>query len=166
MINEDKEDSEKFEKLRREAEKKLEEAVDSSEGLSKEEAPPIKELLHELQVHQVELEMQNEKLRETRARLQKAKDKYSDLYDFAPVSYLTLNEEGEILDANLTAAKKLRTERDQLREEDLYKYVEEEDRDILYKHLRKAFREKSERSCELKVVPSPDGSTPESGESA
>ena len=70
------------------------------------EIPPmdIKELIEDLQVHQIELEMQNEELRRIQGDFEKARDKYSDLYDFSPVSYFTMNEKGIILEANLTAA--------------------------------------------------------------
>jgi PAS domain S-box-containing protein len=69
------------------------------------------ELLHELQVHQVELEMQNETLREALVEVQASRDRYADLYEFAPVGYLTLDSNGMIETINLTGAKLLATER-------------------------------------------------------
>ena len=68
-------------------------------------------LLYELQVHQIELEMQNEELRRASDQMESEREKYSDLYDFAPVGYLTLNREGEIHEANLTGATLLGMER-------------------------------------------------------
>lgn len=74
--------------------------------LIKVESPEsIQAIVHQLQVHQIELEMQNEELRRTQWELETARLRYFDLYDLAPVGYCTLNEQGLILEANLMAAK-------------------------------------------------------------
>ena len=69
------------------------------------------ELLHNLQVHQIVLEKQNRQLRESQQELEEARDRYADLYDFAPVGYLTLNESGVVQEINLTGAAMLGMER-------------------------------------------------------
>ena len=71
-------------------------------------------LLHELQVHQVELEMQNTELQEARDRMEATVEKYTDLYDFAPVGYFSLDEQARILEVNLTGAALLGVERSRL----------------------------------------------------
>ncbi|HEX7499328.1 MAG TPA: histidine kinase, partial [Polyangia bacterium] len=68
-------------------------------------APETHRLLHELQVHQIELEMQNEELERSRSEVEEGLARYTDLYEFAPVGYLTLTREGEIRQVNLTGAR-------------------------------------------------------------
>ena len=86
--------------LRKKAEAQIKNLPLSTLDLTMEKA---KTLLHELEVHQIELEMQNQELREAQQQLEKARDEYCDLFDFAPVGYLILNEKGVINNINLTA---------------------------------------------------------------
>jgi PAS domain-containing protein len=85
-------------------------------------------LIHELQVHQSELEMQNEELRKAQEQLGESLAKYSDLYDFAPVGYVTSNKDGLILEANLTFAGQLGIERGRLLNTPLWLYTAAPDR--------------------------------------
>lgn len=107
--------------LRRAAEARLGQQADANPGDQTETL----RLLHELQVHQIELEMQNEELQQARASLSAMVDRYSDLYDFAPVGYLTLGPSGTILQANLTAAKQLGLERSLLLNSNLACFLDE-----------------------------------------
>ena len=94
--------------LRRRAEEQLQ-----AESIPEEELSPAAaaRLIHELRAHQIELEMQNEELRLSQARLEESRSKYADLYDFAPVGYLTLDKRGLVVEANFTAATLLGVER-------------------------------------------------------
>ena len=95
--------------MRRRAEERLREQHPET-GQARTEAE-TQRLVHELQVHQIELEMQNEELQTARDEVASGLEKYSDLYDFAPVGYLTLDPEGRVLEANLTCASLLGIDR-------------------------------------------------------
>ncbi len=112
-------------KLRRRAERHLREEAVAPEELSSTDAI---RLIHELRVHQIELEMQNDELRLTQARLEESRTKYVDLYDFAPLGYLTLDKWGRIIEANLTAATILGIERRRLLEKHFWMLISDPDR--------------------------------------
>lgn len=97
----------------------------------KADAPelPLESLLHELQVHQIELEMQNETLRRAQIAADESRDRYVDLYEFAPVGYLTLTPDGLIAQINLTAARLLGRPRQDLQGKRLALLVAEHDQD-------------------------------------
>jgi diguanylate cyclase (GGDEF)-like protein/PAS domain S-box-containing protein len=97
-------------------------------------ARPAAELLHELQVHRIELEMQNEELRRAYAALEATRDSYADLYDFAPVGYLTLDSNGLVTKANLTAASLLGIDRAHLVGHRFARQVAPVDRDRWHRH--------------------------------
>jgi PAS domain-containing protein len=92
------------------------------------------QVLHELRVHQIELEMQNEELRRAQEELEASRERYFDLYDLAPVGYFTLGEPGLILQANLTAAALLGVTRDALVKQPLTRFILREDQDIFYRN--------------------------------
>lgn len=96
--------------LRCRAEKNLKEK-ESATPFPKSSPAEMHRIIHELSVHQIELEMQREELLQSRAELEESLDRYTELYDFAPLGYLTLARDGKILDANLTATKMLGVER-------------------------------------------------------
>jgi len=91
--------------LRQQAEKiARDRATTSLENLNSLSAADAQRVLHDLQVHQIELELQNEELRQAQDALEASRARYFDLYDLAPVGYFTLDEGGLILEANLTGA--------------------------------------------------------------
>ncbi len=112
----------------------------------------IRELIHELQVHQIELEMQNEELRRTQLALEALQDDYVVLYDIAPLGYFVLDQKGVILEANLTGAAILGTARGFLIGTPLASFVNEEDRDALYLHLKQVLETQSRQSCDIRLT--------------
>lgn len=111
-----------------------------------------KRLLHELQVHQVELEMQNAELTRARAEAEASAKKFSDLYDFAPVGYITLNERGVIRELNLTAARLLGRDRIELAGRPFANWVAPGDRASLQDHLRTARATKAKLEGEVEIL--------------
>jgi PAS domain S-box-containing protein len=101
-------------------------------SLSPEE---VEILVHEFGVYQVELESQNEALRETQLALEETRDRYRELYDFAPVGYFTLSRSGKIRAANLTGCALLGVERTALLGRFLPEFLTREAADDLYRHL-------------------------------
>jgi PAS domain S-box-containing protein len=134
--------------LRHQAEERLEKQL---VGLDKANSKEMQELLHELQVHQIELEMQNDELRRVQQELDASRVKYFDLFDLAPVGYLTLSEKGIILEVNLTATTMLCVDRDHLLRQSLTRFIVREDQDIYYLHRKKLFETQSPQVCELRM---------------
>jgi PAS domain S-box-containing protein len=120
-------------------------------GGAKSAADPHR-LLHELQVHQLELEMQNSELQEARDRMEVMLEKYTDLYDFAPVGYLSLDEAGTILEANLTGAALLGVERSRLLQRRLPLLVAPPSRPEFLAFLQRLFTTPGRQLCEALLV--------------
>ena len=108
--------------------------------------------VQELQVHQVELEMQNAELHEARTEMERLLDRYTDLYDFAPVGYFSLDEEGQILEANLTGAALLGLERSALIEQRLQRFVSPPSRPAFQSFLERVFARPGKQACEAALV--------------
>jgi two-component system cell cycle sensor histidine kinase/response regulator CckA len=123
--------------------------VTTRKSLSPEEA---RQTLHELRVHQIELELQNEELRRAQLDLEVLRARYFDLYDLAPVGYFTLNEMGFIMEANLMASELLRTTRISLINKPLSGFIIPKDQDIYYKHRIRLFEKNAPQQCELRLV--------------
>lgn len=111
----------------------------------------LHKLLHELQVHQVELKMQNDELRQAQIAMEASRDSYVDLFDFAPVGYITLSREGMIGAINLTAADMLGVVRKQLVSRRFSQFVAEEDRDRWYRHFSSVVQHEQRQRCDLSI---------------
>ena len=121
---------------------------DAIDGQTPEE---IRMTFHELSVHQVELELQNEELRRTQAELDTERARYFDLYDLAPVGYCTLSKKGLIVETNLTAAAMLGLPREALINTPFSQYIAVADQDTFYRHQRKN-ADNGPQVCELRMV--------------
>jgi diguanylate cyclase (GGDEF)-like protein/PAS domain S-box-containing protein len=109
--------------------------------------------LHELRVHQIELEMQNEELRSTQLQLDAERDRYFQLYDLAPVGYLSVSEKGLILQANLSATQLLKGARIHLAKQLFSNFIAPSDQDIYYLLRRKVIDTRQTQTCELQMKP-------------
>ncbi|MEK6302034.1 MAG: PAS domain S-box protein [Acidobacteriota bacterium] len=112
----------------------------------------LSSLVHELEVHQIELEIQNRELRETREDLEVSRDRYASLYDFAPIGYLTLDDKGRIEEINLTGAMMLGRERARLMRKPLVAYVAKADAGNFMEHLRRCVQTGEQASVELDLA--------------
>jgi len=113
-------------------------------------------LLYELQLHQAELAIQNEELRQRQIEITAAHDKYAALYDFAPVGYVTLDARGTILEANLTATTLSGVPRSMLVGIPLAHRIARDDQDTFYFHRRRVFETHTAQTCDLRLQ-RPDG---------
>ncbi len=111
-----------------------------------------KKLLHELQVHQIELEMQNENLRQALIALEESRDRYVEFYDFAPVGYLTLNRDACITEINLTGAKMLGDDRANFMNRRFDTLVAPKNRDYWHVYFISVLQQDSKQTCELSML--------------
>lgn len=136
--------------LRRQAEKTMpNDEADKREILSLKVA---REQQHELLVHRIELELQNDELRRTQKDLEESRKRYFDLYDSAPVGYLTVSKEGLILESNLTAATLLDTTRTELARQPFSKFIFREDEDRYYLRRKQLFETSDPQAYKLRMV--------------
>ena len=108
-------------------------------------------LVQELQVHQIELEMQNEELRQAQENVAGARDRYADLYDFAPVGYFSLDRKGTIREVNLTGAGLLGLERSRLVNQPFCRWVAPEFQEACRAHFLKVYETGVNQTCEVKI---------------
>jgi PAS domain S-box-containing protein len=146
----EKSNAQKNQKLRKRAEAFL--SPDSGEQYAG--MPGIKEasgLMHEQHTHQIELELQNDELRKIEMELTESRDRYAALYDFAPVGYLTVDNKGLIVEANLTVAVLLDVERQLLINQPFSRFIVDGDQDIFHLLLYKLIKSKEKEICEIRL---------------
>ncbi|MCF8025972.1 MAG: PAS domain S-box protein [Desulfobacteraceae bacterium] len=142
-----------LDELRRIAEQKLlENGGSEADTLSEMSREERRQIIHELQTHQIELELQNEELRRAQIELDASRARYFDLYDLAPVGYCTVSQKGLIIEANLTAAKLLNTERESLVKQPMSRFILRQDQDIFYLHRKRLFETGEPLVCELRMT--------------
>jgi len=142
--------------LRRRAEKELATEAGGTGLLSEMSPEKMAGLIHDLQVHQVELKMQNDELRQIQGELEKTRDRYGHLYDFAPVGYFTVSQDGVIHEANLTIAVMLGIDRSTLIGQPFTRFLLRDDQDTFYKHQQRLLEMETPQSCELRLVKKDD----------
>ncbi len=139
--------------LRRRAEALARERGTSSQGqLAGFSLEEVEKMLHELRVHQIELELQNEELQRTQAELTAGRARYFDLYELAPVGYITLSEAGLIRQANLGASKLLGAARSALLQRPFSSFILPADQDIFYQARKQLLLSGEPQACELRLV--------------
>jgi PAS domain S-box-containing protein len=134
--------------LRKRAEEK---AVLHFNGDSPYSDRDLQSVIHDLQIHQVELELQNEELQKTQAELAEMARKYSELYEKAPVGFFTFNPKGRIKDLNGTAADLLGMEKKSLLNKYLPFYCSG-DGEIFHLHLKRIFLAREKTDCEIRLT--------------
>lgn len=117
----------------------------------------LPQILHELRIHQIELELQNEELRKLKTDQETAHQKYFQLYNYAPIGYLIFNKQGSIAEINLTGTRLLGQERQQLLNTPFILYLNSPSRELFSQHLSKVFNTKTTQTCELTVQPPGSG---------
>lgn len=136
-------------KLRRQAEESLEKLSARKMGCPDMDTH---ELIHELRVHQIELEIQNEELRHSQTKLESSLNRYLELYDFAPNGYFTLDEMNLIQEVNLTGADMLGYDRSFLRGKRFTGFIAPDFQDEFYLHRKQALEANSKHVCEIKLI--------------
>ncbi len=131
----------------------------ASQLLPPEELSPVEvqRLVRELRVHQIEIEMQNDALREAQAELVESNCRITDLYDFAPVGYLSLDEKSVILEANLTVGKQLGIGRGVLVGRPFPNFIAPDERAGFCSHVARIFRDRSQQAFETRLIAKEEG---------
>jgi PAS domain S-box-containing protein len=112
----------------------------------------VRRLVHELQIHQIELEIQNKELEEIQQELEASKNRFKDLFDFAPVGYMTVSDKGLIVEANCTAASLLSVVTETMVGQSFSRFILFEDQDIYYHHRAAIFETAEPQTCKLRLL--------------
>lgn len=121
-------------------------------GAPGEKRQDVRKLVHLLQVNQVELEHQNQELRIAEQELEASRNKYVDLFDFAPIPYFTLDMRGEIKEVNLSAGKMLGVARNKLIGKNIIAYIPLEEKNMFNGFIKAVFDSPEKQSCKLRVI--------------
>ncbi|MCX6267017.1 MAG: hypothetical protein NTW16_06615 [Bacteroidetes bacterium] len=146
-MNNDTQNPTEAQMLRIKAEERMKEKQQS--GINHPIESDVKKLLHELQVHQIELEMQNEELRQANETAEAALKKYTMLYDFAPMGYFTLDADGSICELNFTGAEMLRDKRFALINSNFKLFVSDESKPVFNTFFSNIYTGYGKDSCEV-----------------
>lgn len=155
-MNNIQKNSHKLNNLRKRTEAFLQKPPSAIKKMPSRDLKDLKNLVEELQIHQVALEMQGEELYRSQLKLEEARDRYLDLYDFAPVGYFTINKRGIILKANLAGISLLGMGRSTLLGMPFTHFIAKEDMDLFYVHRKKLLKTGDRGTCELRVVKKDD----------
>ena len=132
--------------------KKAEELLQSQHDLIKSESKDVDEVIYELRVHQIELEMQNEELRNAQIELEDSRRQYFELYDLAPVGYLTIDAKGLIKKANLTLADILGISRENLIDNAFIIFIAPNYKRTYHKHTQEVLKSQFKQQCEIELL--------------
>jgi len=130
---------------------------ETAAALSEEE---LRGIVHKLQAYQIELQLQNEELNQAREERDASRDMYRELYDFAPVGYLTLDHHGVIRKSNLAGAALIGMERPELINREFALFISQGDRSLFKTFLRQVFVNTANEACELDILKSGGEKTP------
>lgn len=145
-MRKEKTGSDKPTQLRRRAEELLD---GNPEAMEEMPFKDVRNLIEELGIHHIELEMQNDELRQAQLELQEARDRYLDLYDLAPTGYMTVNQGGLIIESNLACAELLGVERSRLINSRFSAFVAPGFQDEYYLYVKRVFQAACKQTCEL-----------------
>jgi len=149
MNNEEQDYHSDAQLLRIRAEEQLK--LNQHKSETSETEPDITRLLHELQVHQIELEMQNEELRQSYEETESALKKYTMMYDLAPMGYYTLDKSGNILELNFKGAEILGERRFSLVNSNFKLFISDESKPVFNEFFNKVFSRIHKESCQVQL---------------